>query len=154
MAGTGLRIDSEIQGIDALQRRLAALANPGARGELLESIGAVVESQTRRRIEEEKTAPDGEPWADWSEEYAKTRHGGHSLLMGEGDLGDSIQFAVTGDAVEVGTNLIYGAIHQFGGDEVGMPIPARPYLGLSADDGAELVDIVNDWIDATLEAGL
>ena len=29
------------------------------KAELLESIGAVAESQTRRRISDEKTAPDG-----------------------------------------------------------------------------------------------
>ena len=70
--------------------------------------------------------------------------------MGEGDLLDSIQFITRGAEVEVGTNLIYGAIHQFGGAEVGMKIPARPYLGLSPDNEANLLGVVEDFIERAL----
>ncbi len=114
------------------------------------AIGAEVESQTRRRIEEGGPDPDGTPWEEWSDAYAGTRHAGHSLLVGEGDLLDSIQFITRGAEVEVGTNLIYGAIHQFGGDEVGMNIPARPYLGLSPDNEADLLGVVEDFIEEAL----
>lgn len=95
---------------------LATLSNPKHQNDLLHSLGAVVESQTRRRIADEKTSPGGEPWAPWSESYAKTRHGNQSLLQGDGDLLDSIQFYVSGNKVYIGTPLIHGGVHQNGFD--------------------------------------
>lgn len=149
MAGAQIEIDTR-----QLRRAVKRLENLAGfnRSELLDAIGAEVESQTRRRIDEEKTAPDGTPWEEWSDAYAKTRHAGQSLLMGESDLLDSIQFFNRGDSVEVGTNLIYGAIHQFGGAEVGMNIPARPYLGLSSDNEADVLAVVEDFIEGALRA--
>ena len=153
MAGTGLEIRIESEAVGRLNRRISELAagltdfRP-----LLEAIGAEVESQTRRRISEEKASPDGTPWQPWSEAYGETRHGGHSLLEGEGDLLDSIQYVVEGDRVEIGSNLIYAAIHQHGGDEVGIPIPARIYLGLSPENEEDLLAILDDWTERQLRA--
>lgn len=151
MAGTGLEIRIESDAVGRLNRRISELA---ARltdfRPLLESVGAEIESQTRRRISEENAAPDGTPWQPWSDDYAETRHGGHSLLEGEGELLDSIQYLVEGDRVVVGTNLVYGAIHQFGGDEVGIPIPARPYLGIGPENEEDLEAVINDWADRQL----
>lgn len=52
-------------------------------------------------------------------------------------------------SVSWGTNVLYGAIHHFGG-RAGRGhrarIPARPYLGVSDDDRAELVNIENDLL--------
>jgi phage virion morphogenesis protein len=147
MAGTHLQVDT--RGIERLARRIGKLAS-AQRGELLDAIGFEVENQTRRRISDEKRAPDGTPWPDWSPRYAQTRHGGHSLLQGEDDLLDSIQYLVRGDQVEVGSNLVYAAIHQFGGAEVGMPIPARPYLGVSPENEADILAVVEDYLDQVL----
>jgi phage virion morphogenesis protein len=147
MAGTHLQVDT--RGIERLARRIGKLAS-AQRGALLDAIGFEVEDQTRRRIADEKRAPDGTPWPDWSPRYAQTRHGGHSMLQGEDDLLDSIQYLVRGDQVEVGSNLVYAAIHQFGGAEVGIPIPARPYLGVSADDAADLLAVVEAYLDQVL----
>ncbi|HBD18678.1 MAG TPA: phage virion morphogenesis protein [Arenimonas sp.] len=140
MAGAGIHID--LSGIKALERRLAALGGFDA-GDLLDVIGAQVESQARRRISEEKQAPDGAAWPNWSEEYAATRHSGHSLLEGEGDLIGSLDHVVSGNEVEIGSNLIYAATHQFGDEE--RNIQARPYLGLSAGDEAEIERTILDW---------
>ncbi|MCZ7599370.1 MAG: phage virion morphogenesis protein [Gammaproteobacteria bacterium] len=52
--------------------------------------------------------------------------------------------------VEVGTNLVYGAIHQFGGRAGrghSVNIDARPYLGLSAEDEDEVVGILRDFVE-------
>lgn len=149
MAGTVLHTD--FSGIRRLEQRLAKLANPDTRS-LLDAIGAEGESQTRRRIDEEKTGPDGKPWPKWSERYARTRTSGQSLLVAGGDLLDSIQHLVSGDEAEWGTNLIYGAVQQFGGQEVGMKIQPRPYLGLSLENMADLEAVVDSWVDAQLEA--
>jgi phage virion morphogenesis protein len=108
--------------------RLSAFVKLGRNpAPLLDAMGALVESQTRQRITSTKTAPDGKKWAPWSEKYAVTRHGGHSLLRNEGDLLDAIQHLVSGDTSEVGANLEYAATHQYGDRKRG--IPARPYLG-------------------------
>jgi len=141
-------IQVRAKGVSAIQRRLLSLPGIDFRAELLESVGALVESQTRQRIAEDKASPDGEAWATWSERYAKTRHGGHSLLQGEGDLLDSIQYLVNGDELEVGSNLVYAGTQQYGDEERG--IPAREFLGLSVEDEEEVDDLLQEFIDQVL----
>ena len=52
----------------------------------------------------------------------------------------------------MGLNLVYGSIHQFGGEEVGRPgLPARPYLGLSDEDEADLDAIINAWLEQQIQ---
>lgn len=121
--------------------------------DLADEIGVLIENSTKRRITDEKAGPDGQAWAAWSEAYDETRnHGQHSLLVGEGDLRDSIQSFTTGSDVTVGTNLVYGAIHQFGGGEVGKPgLPARPYLGLSDLDRADISTLVTGRIEELMQ---
>ncbi|WP_151720215.1 phage virion morphogenesis protein [Gemmobacter serpentinus] len=128
-------------------------------------IGALVEDQTKLRIADEKRAPDGTPWVPWSEAYDNTRnHAKHSLLVGEGNPGllESIQNYTTGLQAVVGTPLIYGAIHQFGGPEgardpdlpdgaAGSGIPARPYLGLSTDNRTAIEDLVIGRLEDLLQ---
>ncbi|HCI6319545.1 TPA: phage virion morphogenesis protein [Klebsiella quasipneumoniae subsp. similipneumoniae] len=107
----------EVIGAEKLQQmRLAIekLSDSSLQQELLESIGAVVESQTRRRISDEKTSPAGERWEEWSEGYRKTRSGNQSLLQGNGDLLDSIQYIVERGRVRVGSPLSYSSVHQDG----------------------------------------
>lgn len=144
----GARIVIDTSDLDRLQERLDRIAGIGFH-DVLETIGAVVESQVRRRISDDQEAPDGTPWADWSPAYAKKRHGGHSLLQSEGDLLDSIapDFP-SGDSVEVGSNLVYAGTQQVGNDVLG--IPARPYLGLSGDDEQEITAVIEDWIEELL----
>ena len=140
---TGARLVLDLEGL----ARLAGWTEDmrGQLGDLPEALGALVESQTRRRIEEERTGPDGTPWPAWSPRYAATRHSGHSLLQNEGDLLDSIFHEVTGDGVEIGSGLVYAATHQFGHEE--RSIPARPYLGLSADNEAEITALIADLME-------
>lgn len=110
-------INVEVLGAEKLKDiRLAMekLADSSLRDELLDSIGAVVESQTRRRITDEKQSPGGTSWAAWSDSYAKTRHGNQSLLQGNGDLLDSVTFITERDQVRVGTPLGHGGVHQNG----------------------------------------
>lgn len=151
MAGTGIRI--ELQGLPHIDAVLGRLANADLRP-LLDALGAEVETQTRRRISEEKTSPDGTPWTPWSESYAATRHGGQSLLQSEGHLRDSIQYQLLSDneaEVAAGSNLAYAAIHQFGGEEVGKNVPARPYLGLSDADVDDLAAVARAVVEGWLQ---
>ncbi|GAB1040987.1 MAG: phage virion morphogenesis protein [Shewanella algae] len=103
-------ISAEVRGgaeLERYQRLIENLGDPKHKAELLDTLGAVVESQTRRRIADEKTAPDGSPWPDWSDDYAKSRHGNQSKLQGDGPLLDSIQYIVERNRVRIGSPLVY-----------------------------------------------
>lgn len=139
-------------GLEEAIAGITAVASPVTRMEIADSIGALLESSTKRRISDEKRAPDGTPWAPWSEDYGATQRPGQTILMSEGDLLDSIQ-AVTGlSEIKWGSNLVYAAIHQFGGADVGKPeLPARPYLGLSDQDARDIRETVADVYGQALQ---
>lgn len=152
MAGVSIEIEGD--GLRRLEARLRKIADPAALRSLLEAVAAETETQTRRRIDAGGPAPSGRPWAKWSEDYARTRRGGGGKLFREGDLRGSLQSLAGADEAEVGTNLVYGAIHQFGGAEVGSAIPARAYLGLSSDDEADIEQIIADVIEQHIAGAL
>ncbi|CAA0097613.1 Uncharacterised protein [BD1-7 clade bacterium] len=130
-----------------LNHRIQQLADANV-GELLPSLATEGESQTRRRIETEKTAPDGSPWLAWSEGYTKTRHSNHSLLENEGNLLDSITADHNADTAIWGSNLPYAAAQQFGYKK--RNLPAREYLGLSQANRADMIAIIDNWVDQQL----
>lgn len=113
--------------------------------ELAEAISFEGENQTRRRIAEEKTSPEGEAWPEWSEAYKQSRNSGQSLLQSEGDLLASIRGAANGTVAEWGSNKIYAALHNFGGEAVGINVPARQFLGLSAENKDDIDHLVEDF---------
>lgn len=139
---SGALIEVNRADLTRLQAGIDALLHVDLR-DLLGHMAGLVEAQTRRRIAEDKSAPEGTDWPAWSAEYAATRGTGQALLQGEGDLLDSITHEVDGEAAEIGTNLIYAATHQFGDEERG--IPARAFLGISPGDAAELARLVVDY---------
>lgn len=121
---------------------------------LVYGISQLVAERTKERIATGKHAPDGTPWPAWSADYAATRHQGQSLLVGLGNPGllESIQNYATGLEAVVGTPLVYGVIHQFGGAGAGKPgLPARPYLGLSKDDREAIEALVVDSLGEMLK---
>lgn len=143
---TSLSVD--VSQLDGVRRGLEG-ASRDMKQDLLDAIGAELESSTRRRIDEEKESPEGDAWAVWSPNYARTRDGQHSLLIGENELLDSIQYAIDGRGfVDLGSNLVYAATHQFGDPE--RNIPERPYLGVSSDDEAALEAAIADIVAASL----
>ncbi len=164
MAGAGIVIeDAELI---RLSKKISRLADADM-NLLAEAVGGEVENQVKTRISEEKAAPDGTPWDSWSPDYAETRHDNQSLLENDGDLLKDIAYRIVPSGVEVGTSLEYGATHQHGAKqgEFGTgnyktrkgsfpipwgDIPARPYLGVSADNHAELVVLLENWIDDLL----
>jgi phage virion morphogenesis protein len=145
--------------LERLAGRIARLGDMDTRP-LMDEIGSLAESQTKRRIDAEKTAPDGTPWPAWSDSYAATRHQGQSLLVASQALLDSIDYVVGlgGDYVEWGSNLVYAAAHQNGldmslvGSRRRITIPARTYFGLSTENEEDLAVLVDDFIDRQLEA--
>jgi phage gpG-like protein len=111
----GVAIRINFRDLDRIGAQLDALAQPDLH-QLLDSVGSLVESQSKARIAAGGPSPDGQPWAAWSPRYAKTRHAGQSLLNGEGYLFASIAHQVSGEGVEVFAQRPYARIHQNGGE--------------------------------------
>jgi len=148
MVGIAVNLDVDVSGL----RPLVSALDDQALGDIMYGVGQLVESQTKERIATEKRAPGGAAWAPWSPDYATTRGAAQSLLVSENNLLTSIQNYTRGLTAEVGTNLVYGAIHQFGGADVGKAgLPARPYLGLSAQNEADIRDLVIDSLREGLQ---
>lgn len=88
------------------------------------------------------------------------RLGAKKPLTLTGILADTLarQLTAGGQGVEVGTNRVYGAVQQFGAaqgafgrDRRNHPIPwgtipARPYLGVSAQDRTDILRVLTDYL--------
>lgn len=142
MSGAGVQVN--LAADPRILARLERLAEFDI-GPLLEGVGMEVETQTRRRLQDDKAAADGSPWPEWSADYARTRHSGHSLLQGEGHLQGSITYEVRGDSVLVGSPLVYAATHQYG--DPARSIPQREFLGLAGEDYEAVVTLVEDYLE-------
>jgi phage gpG-like protein len=148
----GLQIGTDE--LERLQRRLLKAARVDF-VKLLAGLGALVENQSRNRIQNTKRGPDGGLWDPWSDKYAASKHGaanhqphpgehfesqGHSLLSLSGALLDSIHWRTTFDELEVGSNLVYA----------GRQNKTRTFLGLSKDDTKEAVVVIEEFLDKNL----
>jgi phage virion morphogenesis protein len=139
----------------------------------LKEIGEDLVESTRKRFAS-ATAPDGTAWAANSPvtvarylgqsagSYKKngdlSKKGAAALsskkpLTGESrDLQRTINYQFEGKTgVSIGSPKVYAAMQQFGGKKSTYPnlwgdIPARPFLGLSTADSANIVDIVGSYL--------
>ncbi len=104
--------------------------------EAYEGIGTSLKDNIRLGFVD-SMSPYGEPWLP-----IKYRDG--QPLVDTGRLRDSITYQASDDGVEVGTNVVYAAIHQFGGMAgrgQKVHIPARPYMPVRNNS----VDLPDDW---------
>lgn len=142
----------------ALNRLLALGQNPS---EVMRDIASYGENSTRDRFKT-GTGPDGNAW----QPSRRVQERGGKTLVDSNRLLSSITSQSGADFAEWGTNVIYAAIHQVGGEiraktarglffKVAdgtarrvkkVTIPARPYLGINADDEAHIVDIINQHL--------
>lgn len=136
---SGVAIEFDWEGMSGAQERVVKFEGWDL-AQLAADVGTLVESQTKRRIDSEKTAPDGAAWPDWSSDYAKTRPAGKSLLQDQNHLLTSVQSYATADQAIVGSNLAYAAVHQRGATDG--DTPERAYLGLSAANAADVEALV------------
>ena len=132
-----------VEGFSELEQRINAWSHLRF-SSLLQSLAGLVESQTRTRLADEQTSPDGNPWPQWSAKYAKTRHRHHKLLQNTGHLIESIHARLQGDTAVIGTNLRYAKSQQFGSRR--QRLPARAFLGISRDNEHDLQALVDDWV--------
>ena len=71
------------------------------------------------------------------------------ILQVTGQLASSVNTYYDDDSAVIGSNLDYAAIHQLGGQAgkgLKAEIPARPYLQLTDDDFAEIIDETSDFL--------
>ncbi len=149
MAGVGASL--ELRGVERLNNVLDRLGGVDPQ-QILSVLGNIVEKQTVDRLVDGKESPDGDAWPEWSPWYAQSRHGNQNLLQSSGNLIDSIQSVFGFGSAEVGTNLIYAASHQFGDAKRG--IPQREFLGVSADNLADLQNSLDDWADSLIQGAV
>jgi phage virion morphogenesis protein len=117
----------------------------------LKNIGEYMRFSTAGNFKLEKS-PDGQPWKKLSPKYAQKKAKAKAIqkkLQFTGDLRASIAYSVSPRSVEIGTNkkvgsYSLGAIHQFGAPR--RNIPARPFLGLGADDRKQVLAIIRSFL--------
>lgn len=133
---------------------------------LMAAIGTGLVEGTHTRFERAQS-PDGAGWAPLSPGYAPVKRGPGILRESamRGGLMGSINSQPGRDEVRVGTNKIYAAIHQFGGTITpkaapflvfrmaggmaharSVTLPARPFLGISAEDEEMIGDVVEVFL--------
>jgi len=161
----------KMDGADAVRNRLREISSRVSNmSPILKAIGDRVVEQTKRRFEAGGPAPDGTPWEPPKSQNTKRIR----TLTVSGHLRDSIRFQIIGNnAVAVGTNKEYAAIHQLGGQTAahiirprnkgglfwpgarhpmklvrhpGSVIPARPFLGVSEANSTEILGLINEYI--------
>ncbi|HRQ57653.1 MAG TPA: phage virion morphogenesis protein [Azoarcus taiwanensis] len=172
------RITIDFAGDDlvaALTQLYEGLGPAGMRGPL-DEIGEHLAESTRQRFVA-GAAPDGSPWAPNAEATylgllssrdarkdgrinargtAKVRN--KKPLVDSGILAEQItwQLLPDGSGVAVGTNRFAGdwdagaAVHQFGSRDG--RIPSRPFLGLSAEDEAATMRIIDRYLAGLMGA--
>ncbi|HET8898099.1 MAG TPA: phage virion morphogenesis protein [Rhodanobacteraceae bacterium] len=152
MAGASIYIDVDDKRVLASLRHAATQLDGSGLTDLLERIGNRLLNSTRERAERQ-VGPDGIPWMALSDKYAKTKAGkrpGKRILEFDGHLlGDRLTTQVVGNELLIGTFAPYAATHQFGRG----PIPARPYLGLSPEDVADVDETVRLHLRDAFDAG-
>ncbi len=155
----------------ALKAALLRVVNtmPGGRDALplMQSLGQVLLTGTQLRFRSGK-GPDGAPW----KKSVRVQAFGGQTLRDQGVLANSISWQADANSVAIGTNLVYAAIHQFGGPirpkSAGalafrlptgqfvkvkkVTMPERPFLGVSDSDQQALLDRVEQFIQRGWQA--
>ena len=134
-----------LKGVEKLAQTLNSYAlTPAKAKSLLNSLGEVVEEQTKERFDTE-TGPEGDKWRGLTESYAnrKNKKSPGGILTYGGILPGSIERQLQGGgAVLVGATAEYADYHQNAKKES----RRRKFLGLSADNIDELQDGIETFM--------
>jgi phage virion morphogenesis protein len=142
MAGAAIAINVEIDDREVIAALRRLLAAGGDMEPVFRSIGERLLINTRSRFARQES-PEGVAWAPLSPAYrARKKKNKDKILTARGYLHDTLRYQASEFGVEIGTDRIYGATHQFGRDG----IPARPFLGLSDGDRQDILGIVSDHL--------
>lgn len=111
---SGARVELEFDNaavLSAIRGALAELTDPRP---MLLDIGEALVNSTRDRFSAQR-GPDGQTWKSLSPRYLETKSPNPGkILQRRGDLVRQIFPQVEGATLLVGTDRVYGAVHQFG----------------------------------------
>lgn len=136
---------------------------------VMNDLGELLTTSTKERFPT-GTAPDGSKWAPKSQ-TTLNRYGAKKsnrvdvrpLFGPTGLLSQQIFSEASATEVSWGSNLIYSAVMQFGAGKGafgsmanGAPIPwgnipARPFIGVSAKDEANIIATLEDWLSGAAD---
>jgi phage virion morphogenesis protein len=151
MAGITITIDD--QQIKAKLQQLQSVV--GDLQPAFREIGEQLKTNATERFVQQ-VDPDGNPWVDTSPATkARKTKNIEKILVESTKLMRLLRYQLNADSLEFGTNRVYGAMMQFGGTKAQYPhlwgdIPARPFLGISSKDRADILDILSHHIQAAL----
>lgn len=157
MSGARIELKGHEEAIAALSATIARLDKPAP---LYDAIGAMLVTSTIKRFETE-TDPEGNAWP----KSARALADGGKTLTDSTHLRGSITHEADDKGLRVGTNVIYAAIHQFGGTIVpktagalrfmvggelvtvqSVTMPKRAFLGLNDEDESAITELAQAWI--------
>lgn len=146
MTGSAIKMDVDTRQVSAMLGRFRK--RTGNMRPALKIIGQVIRTSI---IETFEAGGRPEAWEPLSEATLLTKKGG-AILVNQGFAGGlmgSVHEEVGDNYVMVGTDKVYGAIHQFGG-QAGrgqkVTIPARPWLEIQDEDWPEMLAELNDYL--------
>lgn len=137
----------QVNGVEEITQTLRRIADKCAnREDLMADIAETMRLAVDRNFEEE-----GRP--AWLGLKYPNKSG--KILHGEsGDLRSRISASSDNNSAIVGSNMIYAAIHQFGG-KAGrgrkVKIEARPFLVLTPQDEADILQDIQDYFQRVLD---
>ena len=140
MAGVAIRVDAA-----RLRRKLMRAAKHAEHMQQAWSdVGEVLLRSIRRNFADGGRPGKWPPSRRGAAGNSKRRKGkrGGKTLIDTGRLLNSITYRATSRFVDVGTNVIYAATHQFGRGA----IPARPFIMINDDDREPINKIMARWI--------
>lgn len=149
------RIDFDTTQADAFLKQLAAQLTDMT--PVMSDIGELLIGSTRDRFRL-GMAPDGTAWVPNSPATLARKRGSKPLIGESRSLSTLFAYEARPDGVSWGSNLIYAAVQQmgagkgvFGSMVNGSPIPwgdipARPFIGLSEADQAEILIVIESYL--------
>ena len=117
---------------------------------VFKAIGQVIKSEIELTFRDTKS-PDGINWQALSPVTIARRRNNSSVPLNDtGRLKNSLTYVADDKKVQVGTNLVYAAMQNFGKSKAQMPtlwgdVPARPFLpsnNLPSDWEQEILTII------------
>lgn len=139
---------------------------------VMQDIGDLMVRSTKQRFTE-GVSPEGTAWLPKSPttlaayQARGDRMDFRPLFGPSGRLSSEIFYETGpgGASVEIGSNLIYAAVMQFGAGQGAFgttsrggpipwgPIPARPFLGVSEEDRVNILATIEEWLETAAAAG-
>lgn len=145
---TGVTLKINRQEFDHADRVLAN-AVAGDTGDLMNMLAEFVLSETQMNFQHERT-PEGQAWPPSD----RAKQEGGKTLQDTRRLRNSYTYIASDIHAEIGTNVIYGAIHHHGGKAGrghAISLPARPALGITLEMQGEMDQMYTGWMGGLLQ---